>query len=171
MCHLLFHCFCSPVAFVADFSLELSVDQLVTLCLSSPQVSGQQRGPPIVPSSVLHGKRLTVSFTPASVVWKKEVETDIPGDLPRRAALQNAVRQTFSSPIVSSALTPSSSSSQSVSSWTSEEELSIRIQEWREVAVFLRKNVVQGVQDEKGTFREWTSFSHAGVSLGSFLRS
>ncbi|GFZ45288.1 hypothetical protein JCM24511_03014 [Saitozyma sp. JCM 24511] len=92
------------------------------------------------------------------------------GDAPRRLALTHAVRQTFSSPT----LTPPSQSQPSASASSSApprsapgpagstasadpapspEELAKRIEEWREVAVFLRRNVVQGVKDEEGAYR------------------
>jgi complex III assembly factor LYRM7 len=65
-------------------------------------------------------------------------------------ALMAAARQTFSSPN----LEPASSSQVSASG--SFEELQKRIQEWRDVAVFLRRNVVQGVQNEDGAFSGFT---------------
>ena len=36
----------------------------------------------------------------------------------------------------------------------SEEEIAKRIKEWKEVALFLRRNVVQAEQDEGGSYRE-----------------
>ncbi|EIW73650.1 hypothetical protein TREMEDRAFT_24381 [Tremella mesenterica DSM 1558] len=81
------------------------------------------------------------------------------GDEPRKIALRSLLRQTFSSPT----LTPPSQLPQSSASRmkpdsqpqsTSKfEELNQRIEEWKEVALFIRKNVVQGVKDEQGTFR------------------
>lgn len=40
-----------------------------------------------------------------------------------------------------------------VESEISEEELEKRIGEWKEIALFLRRNVVQGEQGEDGAFR------------------
>ncbi|RXK41619.1 hypothetical protein M231_01118 [Tremella mesenterica] len=103
------------------------------------------------------------------------------GDEPRKIALRSLLRQTFSSPTLTppsqlpqSSTSPSNSISQSQStSKVNEnsdsaispkgiereevhvkfEELKKRIEEWKEVALFIRKNVVQGVKDEQGTFR------------------
>lgn len=36
------------------------------------------------------------------------------------------------------------------------EELEKRIGEWKEIALFLRRNVVQGEQTEDGSYREWS---------------
>ncbi|ORX40167.1 hypothetical protein BD324DRAFT_648769 [Kockovaella imperatae] len=41
----------------------------------------------------------------------------------------------------------------SSSTHISTEEIAKRISEWKEVALFLRRNVVQGEQDESGSFR------------------
>lgn len=65
--------------------------------------------------------------------------------------MQTAVRQTFSSPTLTP---PQPSGSDQSRSEPTEEDLMKRIEEWREVAVYLRRNVVQGVQTEQGTFSE-----------------
>lgn len=44
------------------------------------------------------------------------------------------------------------SSNSGASGEVTEEEIAKRIEEWREIAVFLRRNVVQGVQDESGAY-------------------
>ncbi|KAI9631950.1 uncharacterized protein MKK02DRAFT_41588 [Dioszegia hungarica] len=97
------------------------------------------------------------------------------GDLPRRAALENAVRATFRSrtmtpptpgPSSSSSAPASSSSSSSPASpshtssegGVGEQEvdpalIAQRLAEWGEIASFLRRNVVQGTMDESGSYK------------------
>lgn len=82
-----------------------------------------------------------------------------------------AVRQTFSSPTLtppkpstprapepiscSSAATPPPPVEEvPVETEITEEELAKRIGEWKEIALFLRRNVVQGEQGEDGAFRK-----------------
>jgi hypothetical protein len=83
-----------------------------------------------------------------------------------------AVRQTFSSPTLTPpkpttprAAEPTSCSSAAApapeplveeipaETEVSEEELEKRIGEWKEIALFLRRNVVQGEQGDDGSFR------------------
>ena len=90
----------------------------------------------------------------------------------RRLALETSVRATFSSPTLtapgpsrprappeptscSSGPVPAESetSTEAAVDLTSEVELQKRIDEWKEVALFLRRNVVQGVKDDTGAYR------------------
>ncbi|WWC70668.1 uncharacterized protein I206_104619 [Kwoniella pini CBS 10737] len=84
------------------------------------------------------------------------------GDPDRHVQMLHVLRQTFSSP---SLKTPASGSAElsSPSDATFKpiieeekipiDELTKRIEEWNEAAKFLRQNVVQGVQDEDGTWK------------------
>lgn len=73
----------------------------------------------------------------------------------RRAQLVGAVRTTFQSPNL---MDPSKPPVQPLEGppvdFSSPEEIQKRINEWKEVAVFLRKNVVQGRLAEDGTYSE-----------------
>jgi len=106
-----------------------------------------------------------------------------------------AVRQTFISPTLtppkpttprpaeptscSSAPTPPPPVEETpVEEEVSEAELEKRIGEWKEIALFLRRNVVQGEQGEDGTFRMSCSpfllpprFFHCDIVLGANDRS
>jgi len=92
------------------------------------------------------------------------------GDPTRHLAMVQAVRQTFISPTLTppSPTTPRAAEPTSCSSApappppveetpaeeeVSEAELEKRIGEWKEIALFLRRNVVQGEQGEDGSFR------------------
>jgi complex III assembly factor LYRM7 len=96
--------------------------------------------------------------------------TDRTGDPTRHLAMVQAVRQTFISPTLtppkpsipraaeptscSSAPTPPPPVEETpVEEKVSEAELEKRIGEWKEIALFLRRNVVQGEQGEDGSFR------------------
>jgi len=98
------------------------------------------------------------------------VRTDNIGDPTRHLAMVQAVRQTFISPTLTPpkpstprAAEPTSCSSgpvppppvedKPVEEEVSEVELEKRIAEWKEIALFLRRNVVQGEQGEDGSFR------------------
>lgn len=107
----------------------------------------------------------------------RAARTTFHGDPPRHVALVTALRATFESPTLTA---PTSSVAHSAPKPkrrsllrkqqqeevpqvdpTSEEELAKRIQEWKDVAEFLRKNVVQGRLDEqKGTYSEYPSRFH-----------
>ncbi|WWC62460.1 uncharacterized protein I303_105056 [Kwoniella dejecticola CBS 10117] len=84
------------------------------------------------------------------------------GDPERHVQMLSILRQTFSSPT----LKPPASGSAELASPSKAsfdpiveqdqipiEELTKRIEEWNEAAKFLRQNVVQGVQDEDGTWK------------------
>ncbi|WVW84564.1 hypothetical protein I302_106598 [Kwoniella bestiolae CBS 10118] len=82
------------------------------------------------------------------------------GDPTRHVQMLSVLRQTFSSP----SLTPPAPGSAELRSpdaefkpiieeQVNEEEVQKRIEEWKETAQFLRRNVVQGVQDEDGTWK------------------
>ncbi|OCF55016.1 hypothetical protein L486_07672 [Kwoniella mangroviensis CBS 10435] len=83
------------------------------------------------------------------------------GDPTRHVQMLSVLRQTFSSP----SLTPPQPGSAELRSspeatfqpiieeQVEESEIQKRIEEWKETAQFLRKNVVQGVQDEDGTWK------------------
>lgn len=93
------------------------------------------------------------------------------GDPARHIVMLNTVRQTFSSPTLtipkaedsapsaassSAALSPAPIPDESLTKSVPPEQenvsvegLAQRIQEWKDAAVYLRKNVVQGVQDEE----------------------
>ncbi|WVQ65876.1 uncharacterized protein L199_004054 [Kwoniella botswanensis] len=83
------------------------------------------------------------------------------GDPTRHVQMLSVLRQTFSSP----SLTPPQPGSAELRSspdatfqpiveeQVEEGEIKKRIEEWKETAQFLRKNVVQGVQDEDGTWK------------------
>ncbi|WWC96005.1 hypothetical protein V866_002872 [Kwoniella sp. B9012] len=83
------------------------------------------------------------------------------GDPTRHVQMLSVLRQTFSSP----SLTPPQPGSAELRSspdatfqpvveeQVEEGEIQKRIEEWKETAQFLRKNVVQGVQDEDGTWK------------------
>ncbi|WRT67691.1 uncharacterized protein IL334_004663 [Kwoniella shivajii] len=84
------------------------------------------------------------------------------GDPIRHVQMLSVLRQTFSSP----SLTPPSPGSAELSTPSKasfdpiieqdkvkEDEIQQRIQEWNEAAKFLRQNVVQGVQDQDGTWK------------------
>ncbi|KAK4687768.1 hypothetical protein P7C73_g2348, partial [Tremellales sp. Uapishka_1] len=97
------------------------------------------------------------------------------GDPVRHIALLTALRHTFSSPTLATPPPSSSTSAETaanpapdfpgfgpktepepvvVDTKVSEEELASRIDEWKEIAVFLKRNVVQGELDEgKGSFK------------------
>lgn len=86
------------------------------------------------------------------------------GDLPRRAALESAVRQTFESSTLTPPPSSSSSSSSSASppspidtsgSGVDTDLITQRLAEWNEIASFLRRNVVQGTMDESGSYSEY----------------
>lgn len=83
------------------------------------------------------------------------------GDLPRRIALDQTARGAFSSPtlVVPAASTPDSAvtAPEAEEAPVSIEELQKRIEEWNEIAAFLRKNIVQGEKDESGSYSESTS--------------
>ena len=98
------------------------------------------------------------------------VRTDNIGDPTRHLAMVQAVRQTFISPTLTPpkpstprAAEPTSCSSgpvppppveeTPVEEEVTEAELEKRIAEWKEIALFLRRNVVQGEQGEDGSFR------------------
>ncbi|WWD18393.1 hypothetical protein CI109_102843 [Kwoniella shandongensis] len=70
------------------------------------------------------------------------------GDPARHLALITALRSTFSSPT----LTPPTSQT-TTDQPIGEAEISKRIEEWKEAAVFLRKNVVQGEETGDGTWK------------------
>ena len=99
-----------------------------------------------------------------------DYKTNQVGDPTRHLAMVQAVRQTFASPTLTPpkpntprAPEPTSCSSAPappppveetpVEEEVSEAELEKRIGEWKEIALFLRRNVVQGEQGEDGTFR------------------
>ncbi|KAK1925375.1 hypothetical protein DB88DRAFT_483737 [Papiliotrema laurentii] len=80
------------------------------------------------------------------------------GDQARRVALNSTVRQTFSSPTLTPPPSPSAPAAKQAqgseaAEQVSPEEVEKRIGEWKEVAAFLRKNVVQGQLDETGAYR------------------
>ena len=70
------------------------------------------------------------------------------GDPSRLSALTTAVRQTFSSPTLTRPTSPSQDED------VGTDEIARRIEEWKEVAVFLRRNVVQGEQGSSGAWSE-----------------
>jgi len=109
--------------------------------------------------AVLRSARITFDGQPRHLSTPRNTALmhHLKGDPPRRLALQTAVRQTLSSPTLSThgqASTSSPTASSSNTSEATEVEQSKRIEEWLEVALFLRRNVVQGVQEEEGAFRE-----------------
>ncbi|WVO15781.1 hypothetical protein L204_103443 [Cryptococcus depauperatus] len=82
------------------------------------------------------------------------------GDPARHHALLTALRATFSSPTLTPPLPPASEiSAPSLSALPNAEEnigadeIVKRITEWKEVAKFLRNNVVQGVKTENGSYK------------------
>ncbi|RSH88152.1 uncharacterized protein EHS24_000679 [Apiotrichum porosum] len=81
-------------------------------------------------------------------------------DPPRHAAMVVAVRETFASPTLTrpgAELPPPTLNEATgepiVVDLSSPEELQKRINEWNEVATFLRRNVVQGRQDDQGVYK------------------
>ncbi|KAL7423304.1 hypothetical protein Q5752_002605 [Cryptotrichosporon argae] len=83
------------------------------------------------------------------------------GDPQRYVALHTALRSTFTSPTLrapgagaaEAAPDPLLAPVDTQVDYASEAELAKRIAEWDEVARFLRRNVVQGVQQDSGSFR------------------
>lgn len=92
-------------------------------------------------------------------------------DPPRHAAMVVAVRETFASPTLTrpgAELPPPTLNEATgepiVVDLSSPEELQKRINEWNEVATFLRRNVVQGRQDDQGVYSEsWQCFHEPQV--------
>lgn len=81
------------------------------------------------------------------------------GDPSRHYALLTALRATFSSPT----LTPPPSASSPSAIPISEESVGVdeivkRITEWKELARFLKKNVVQGVKGDDGAWSEYLGY-------------
>lgn len=78
-------------------------------------------------------------------------------DPARFAQLINAVRPTFESPTLTDPAKPPPPPLEGPApDLSAPEEIAKRIQEWQEVAVFLRKNVVQGRLDqESGRYSEY----------------
>lgn len=137
--------------------------------------------------------------TPLLRLWDPFLTADSSGDPQRHLALTTALRQTFSSPTLTTPGSPSSSRqpdpptscSGSLSSTTttpssasssalqaeestldpsSPEELSKRIEEWKEIALFLRRNVVQGELKGDGSYRECLAWEwHALIPVAVLL--
>ncbi|OCF30614.1 hypothetical protein I316_07742 [Kwoniella heveanensis BCC8398] len=81
------------------------------------------------------------------------------GDPARHLQMVTAVRQTFSSPSLTPPPPGSASTvtrdapSEPLVEEIEESEIAKRIEEWQEAARYLRKNIVQGVLDERGNWK------------------
>ncbi|WWC88769.1 uncharacterized protein L201_003682 [Kwoniella dendrophila CBS 6074] len=85
------------------------------------------------------------------------------GDPTRHVQMLSVLRQTFSSPSLKAPAAGSAELRSSPdatfkpiieeTSTVTDEEIKQRIDEWNEAAKFLRQNVVQGVQDDDGTWK------------------
>ena len=89
-------------------------------------------------------------------------------DTPRRIQMDMAVRQTFSSPTLTSPYSPPSP--EEASKELTEADYAKKLQDWVEVAQFLRRNVVQGEMDETGSYRKSLLKSSPASSLTTGLR-
>ncbi|KAK8858505.1 hypothetical protein IAR55_002732 [Kwoniella newhampshirensis] len=74
------------------------------------------------------------------------------GDPARHLALISALRSTFQSPALSPPI-ESTPSSTDATAQIGQEEIAKRIEEWKEAAVFLRRNVVQGEEQNDGSWK------------------